>query len=79
MFAVMLFTAQLECVVEAEDPAPAPAPSAKRLVTECMTRKMSASRTLSYNEASRLCKAQIKAQKKDESASNAAPKSMGVR
>ncbi len=36
-------------------------PSARRLLVACMTRQMAASRTISYNEATALCKAQLKA------------------
>jgi hypothetical protein len=38
------------------------APSPKRLLIACMSKQMSASRTLSYNEATKLCKAQLKSQ-----------------
>lgn len=38
------------------------AQSAKRLLVVCMNREMSASKTISYNEATKLCKAQIKTQ-----------------
>lgn len=36
--------------------------SAKRHMVDCMNRQMTASRTLSYNEASRICKDQLKDQ-----------------
>lgn len=35
-------------------------PTAKRLLIACMTQHMSASKTVSYNEASRVCKAQLR-------------------
>jgi hypothetical protein len=35
-------------------------PSPRRLLLACMTKHMAASRTISYNEASVLCKAQLK-------------------
>src|SRR5882757_11064473 len=38
------------------------APSPKRLLIACMSKQMSASKTLSYNEATKLCKAQVKSQ-----------------
>jgi hypothetical protein len=38
------------------------APSPKRLLIACMSKQMSASKTLSYNEATKLCKAQLKSQ-----------------
>ncbi len=34
-------------------------PSAKRLLIACMTREMSSSRTLSYNDATKMCKTQV--------------------
>ncbi len=40
----------------------APGTSRKRQISECMSKQMSASRTLSYNEASKICKAQLKSQ-----------------
>jgi hypothetical protein len=36
-----------------------PPPAARRLLMACMTRQMAASRTISYNEASAICKAQL--------------------
>lgn len=33
--------------------------TAKRLLSECMTKEMAASRTLSYNAATHLCKARL--------------------
>ncbi len=50
-----------------------PTISHKRQVSECMTRQMSMSRTLSYNEASRLCKAQLKSQSAALTATAAKP------
>jgi hypothetical protein len=38
------------------------APSPKRLLIACMSKQMSASKTISYNEATKLCKAQLKSQ-----------------
>jgi len=38
-------------------------PSAKRQLVMCMTKRMSDSRTLSYNEATKLCKEQLEAQR----------------
>ncbi|MDP8984990.1 MAG: hypothetical protein M3N97_08080 [Pseudomonadota bacterium] len=37
-------------------------PAPKRLLIACMTKHMSASKTLSYNEATRVCKAQLRSQ-----------------
>jgi hypothetical protein len=39
------------------------APSAKRQLAMCMTKRMSDSRTLSYNDATKLCKEQLEAQR----------------
>ena len=36
------------------------APTARRQLTDCMTRRMSADKRLSYNEATKRCKEQIK-------------------
>jgi hypothetical protein len=44
----------------------------RRLVSNCMSRQMAASRTLSYNEASKLCKDRIKSEADALSASNQA-------
>ena len=38
------------------------AASAKRQVIDCMNKRMAASRTLSYNDASRICNDQVKGQ-----------------
>jgi enoyl-CoA hydratase/carnithine racemase len=38
-------------------------PSAKRQLIMCMTKRMSDSRTLSYNDATKLCKEQLQAQR----------------
>jgi hypothetical protein len=43
-----------------------------RQLSDCMTRRMAASRTLSYNEAAKVCKDQIESQRQALSASNAA-------
>jgi hypothetical protein len=37
--------------------------SAKRQLVMCMTKRMSDSKTLSYNDASKLCKEQLEAQR----------------
>ena len=37
--------------------------SAKRQLAMCMTKRMSDSRTLSYNDATKLCKEQLEAQR----------------
>lgn len=36
-------------------------PSPRRLLVACMSKQMAASRTISYNEATALCKARLKA------------------
>jgi hypothetical protein len=38
------------------------APSLKRLLIACMNKQMAASKTVSYNEATKLCTAQLKSQ-----------------
>jgi hypothetical protein len=38
-------------------------PSAKRQLVMCMTKRMSDSKTLSYNDASKLCKEELAAQR----------------
>jgi hypothetical protein len=42
--------------------------SAKRQLVDCMNRRMSASRTLAYNEAAKQCKQQVKEQRLSASA-----------
>ena len=44
----------------------------RRQLSECMTREMAASRTISYYAASKLCRDRIKAQAEDLSAGNQA-------
>lgn len=39
------------------------APSSKRQLAMCMTKRMSDNRTLSYNDATKLCKEQLEAQR----------------
>jgi hypothetical protein len=58
---VMLSMASVSLQAVAVDPI-GHAPSPKRLLIACMSKQMSASRTLSYNEATKLCKAQLKSQ-----------------
>jgi hypothetical protein len=36
-------------------------PSSRRVLLACMTKQMTVSRTISYNEATAVCKAQLKA------------------
>ena len=55
--------------------AAAPAPQAavkRRQLSDCMTKEMAASRTISYYAASKLCKERIKSQVDGLSASNQA-------
>jgi len=42
----------------------------RRLLSECMSKQMTASKTISYNEASRVCKSQLKSQNLALSARN---------
>jgi hypothetical protein len=53
--------AALICTQALADPASHPV-SNKHLLTACMTKRMSASRAVSYNDAAKLCKDQLKAQ-----------------
>jgi len=53
--------AALTCVQVLADPADRPT-SPRHQVLACMTKKMSASRSISYNEAAKLCTAQLQAQ-----------------
>jgi len=46
----------------ATEPSPRPV-SAKRQMVMCMTKRMSDSKTLSYNDAAKLCKEQLQAQR----------------
>jgi hypothetical protein len=43
----------------------------KKLLISCMTKQMTASRTISYNEATKVCKSQLKSQGDELVASNA--------
>jgi hypothetical protein len=53
-------------------------PSSKRQVADCMSRRMSANKTLSYNDASRECKEQVKL-RNVTAVSNAPPKPVSER
>lgn len=44
----------------------------RRQLASCMTKQMAASRTISYNQASKVCKARLKAPEEGLSASNEA-------
>jgi hypothetical protein len=61
----------------AADPA-SPSPSNRRQLASCMTKQMSASRTISYNEATKVCKDQLKSQN-DRLAANDAGKPVADR
>jgi hypothetical protein len=50
-------------------PPPSPSTLVKRQMTECMTKRMSANKTLSYNDARKGCKERLQPGK-DEVASN---------
>jgi hypothetical protein len=52
-------------------PAPSQAALYKKQLIGCMTKQMSASRTISYNEATKVCKDLIKSQSDTLVASNA--------
>jgi hypothetical protein len=58
----------------AQDPTE-PAPS-KRQLSSCMSRRMASDRLLSYNDAAKACKFQLRSRKAD-TASNAPPKPIG--
>jgi hypothetical protein len=58
---VMVSMASVSVQAVAVDPI-GHAPSPKRLLIACMSKQMSASKTLSYNDATKLCKAQLKSQ-----------------
>jgi hypothetical protein len=55
-----------------EPPAPAGA-ILRQQINDCMTKKMAASKTLSYNEAMRTCKAQLQPPKDTLTANSSAP------
>jgi hypothetical protein len=59
--AVMLGVASLSAQSLAVDSSSRPASPRHQLML-CMTKQMSASRTISYNEATKVCKAQLKSQ-----------------
>lgn len=50
-----------------------PAPISKRQLADCMTRRMYADRTVSYNDAAKACKDQLRGRKTD-AALNSVPK-----
>jgi hypothetical protein len=56
----------------AQDPNGEPGPS-KRQVSACMSRRMASDRLVSYNDAAKACKIQLRSRKAD-TASNAPPK-----
>jgi hypothetical protein len=48
-----------------------PAPQiSRRQLTDCMTRRMSASRTLSYNDAAKACKDRVRGRNNDAALNN---------
>jgi hypothetical protein len=53
-------------------------PSPRRLLTICMNKQMSASRTMSYNQAPAVCKAQLKAKGPDLASSTPPRPSSGM-
>jgi hypothetical protein len=57
-------------VLAAESGAPPPQYS-KRQLADCMTRRMYANRTLSYNDAAKACKDQLRGTKTDAALNNA--------
>jgi hypothetical protein len=56
----------------AQDPNGEPAPN-KRQLSSCMSRRMASDRLLSYNDAAKACKIQVRS-RKAETASNTRPK-----
>jgi hypothetical protein len=48
-----------------------PSTLARRQLADCVTRQMSASKTISYNEATKACKDQLKSRKDSVAANNA--------
>jgi hypothetical protein len=58
------------------DPADHPL-SPRHQVLACMTKKMSASRSISYNEAAKLCTAQVKAQNPSLASTGPPPRPVG--
>ncbi len=54
----------------------AAAPISRRQLADCMTRRMYANRTLSYNDAAKACKDQLRVRKSDAALNNA-PKPVG--
>ena len=56
-----VFGALVAALAPAAPAATRPVPSAKRQLLDCMNREMAASRTLSYNDASKSCKDLLKA------------------
>jgi hypothetical protein len=62
----------------AGDLAAAPPPYSKRQLSDCMLKRMYSDRTLSYNDASKACKDQLRGKKTDAALSNAnTPKPVG--
>jgi len=72
--AVLMSIASVSAQAIAADIAGRP-PSPKRLLIACMTKKMSASRTISYNEATKVCQAQLKTQSATLASSTVKPMS----
>jgi hypothetical protein len=54
----------------AGDGASSTAPYSRRQLADCMWKRMSASRTVSYNEASKACKDRLRGNKTDAALSN---------
>jgi hypothetical protein len=75
--AVITGVALLSARAFAAEPLNRPASNRHQLLA-CMTKRMSASRTVSYNEAARLCKDQLKAQNTPPASSAAVKPSTGL-
>jgi hypothetical protein len=68
--AASLVVASASLVASATAANSVPPVSNKRLLISCMTKQMAASRTISYNEATKVCKELIKSQRDEVIASN---------
>jgi len=64
----LILTSELAAAVEPTSPS-----MIRQQINDCMTRKMGADKTLSYNEAMRTCKARLQPAKETLAANGAAP------
>jgi hypothetical protein len=63
----------LSASAAAIEPTAPSAPMLRQQINDCMTKKMTANKTLSYNEAMRTCKASLQPSKDIITANNPAP------